>query len=434
MIKISCRANLLWFLLLATAGLQAQNISKSPYSIVGLGEIVYTGNAQTYALGMCNQGIRSPYSVNYLNPASYSAFATTNIEAGGTYSGGSFKGAGTGNADISTAWIAYFNFGIPINTKKGMGISFGAAPFSSVGYNIQSRVSIPQDTFSINALNSYVGRGGLSKFYAGYGMRLHRTVSVGVNGNYVYGEITNTTKLLIPSQYKMFNTNEDKSSFVNGWIFDLGTQIHDTFTRIKKNEKIYYDWTIGGTYMPQANLNAEQNYLLRSMPIGSSTGTRDTILAEESASGTITGPASWRVGFNFSRQEKWSILADVRGTQWTNYQALGAKDSLRNSMGASLGFSFIPDVKGKNFVERIEYRIGARYEKSNLEINGVGVDVRALTAGIGLPLGRTRSKLNLGVELMQRGTTQNGLVQEDYFRFYLGITFADRWFYRYRYD
>jgi hypothetical protein len=142
MIKISCRANLLWFLLLATAGLQAQNISKSPYSIVGLGEIVYTGNAQTYALGMCNQGIRSPYSVNYLNPASYSAFATTNIEAGGTYSGGSFKGAGTGNADISTAWIAYFNFGIPINTKKGMGISFGAAPFSSVGYNIQSRVSI----------------------------------------------------------------------------------------------------------------------------------------------------------------------------------------------------------------------------------------------------------------------------------------------------
>ena len=413
--------------------LSAQNITKSPYSIIGVGDIIYPGNAITYSMGQTNQAIRNPFSVNMLNPASYSSVLTTNIEAGATLSFANFAGAGT-NTSVDNAWISYFNFGVPISPKRGIGVSFGATPFSGVGYNIKSLVKLPQDTFDIDAVNNFVGRGGLSKFYVGYGMRLHRNVSIGFNANYLFGEITNTTQLLIPAKHNMFNLNEDKTNFIHGWLFDVGIQIHDTFAITKKNIRKEYDWVIGGTITPQMDLNAEQSYLLRSLPIGSISGIKDTIYSETGASGNVTAPLSWKTGLSFSRKEMWTIAADLKGTLWSNYRSFGGADSLRNSFGASMGGSYTPNYKSKNYLSRIDYRVGGRFEKSNLIVGGVGVDVLALTAGFGLPMAKSRSKVNIGFELARRGTIENGLVKENYFRIYLGVSFSDKWFYRYRYD
>jgi hypothetical protein len=195
---------------------------------------------------------------------------------------------------------------------------------------------------------------------------------------------------------------------------EYGTQVHDSFSVIRKNERIEYDWVIGATISPQANFSGEQTYLLRSLPIGSSTGIKDTILKEEVASGNVLSPMAWKLGVSFARKDKWGVMADIKGTNWSDFVALGRKDSLRNSLSYHLGFSYIPDYKSKNILGRIEYRIGGRYEKSNLEVFGTGVDVRAFTLGMGIPMGRTRSRLNIGTEWMQRGTTNNGLIQENY--------------------
>ncbi len=417
----------------ASSCLFAQNITKSPYSIIGVGDLIYGGNASTYSMGQTNQGIRNPFSVNMLNPASYSSTFTTNIEAGSTLSFGTFKGAANSN-NVNNAWIAYFNFALPISVKRGMGISFGATPFSGVGYNILSQVKIPQDTFSIDGYNSFVGRGGISRFYLGYGMRLHRNVSVGVNANYLFGQTTNTTQLLIPAAYNMFNTNEDKTIYTHGWLMDYGIQIHDTFSVVKNNDRKDYEWVLGATLTPQTNLNAEQSYLLRSLPVGTTSGIKDTVYSESDKPGTVTAPMSYKAGFSFSRKEYWTIAGDFKATNWSNYRSFGGADSLRNSIGGSLGASIIPNPKSKNYLARTEFRFGARYEKSNLVVMATGVDVLSFTAGVGLPLTKSKSKVNLGVEWQQRGTTAHGLVQENYFRVYIGISFADKWFYRYRYD
>ncbi|MCG9881624.1 MAG: hypothetical protein MH472_13575, partial [Bacteroidia bacterium] len=77
---------------------------------------------------------------------------------------------------------------------------------------------------------------------------------------------------------------------------------------------------------------------------------------------------------------------------------------------------------------------GVRYEQSNLTVRGTGVDILALHTGIGIPMAKSKSRVNVGCEWQQRGTTENGLVQENYFRIFVGVSFADKWFYRYRYD
>jgi hypothetical protein len=56
-------------------------------------------------------------------------------------------------------------------------------------------------------------------------------------------------------------------------------------------------------------------------------------------------------------------------------------------------------------------------------------------AGVSLPIGSVprppeynQSFINLGVALGQQGNTQNGLLQERYVRFMIGLTLNSSWF------
>jgi hypothetical protein len=53
-----------------------------------------------------------------------------------------------------------------------------------------------------------------------------------------------------------------------------------------------------------------------------------------------------------------------------------------------------------------------------------------MTLGFGLPLNGTFSNVNLGFEFGKRGTTNAGLIEENYTNISLGFTFNDEWFRR----
>jgi len=51
----------------------AQTATMSPYTQFGLGLIERQGNAMSRGMGGTGYALRDPYSINHLNPASYSA-------------------------------------------------------------------------------------------------------------------------------------------------------------------------------------------------------------------------------------------------------------------------------------------------------------------------------------------------------------------------
>ncbi len=76
-----------------------------------------------------------------------------------------------------------------------------------------------------------------------------------------------------------------------------------------------------------------------------------------------------------------------------------------------------------------------RIEKTGWMLDGTGdganftsIDDFGISFGVGLPLGNQVSRLNLGFEFGKRGTTDNGLVEEEYFNFRLGLTLSNKWF------
>ena len=146
-------------------------------------------------------------------------------------------------------------------------------------------------------------------------------------------------------------------------------------------------------------------------------------------------PASFKGGFSIGLTDKWNFSADAFYTQWEQFRNFHVSDSLRNTYGVHAGGSFTPDASDyKNIFRRMEYRAGFFYEQGNVVFNGTGIDLMGVSVGFGLPLAKSRSRINASIEYFKRGTSEHGLVAENYFRFTLGVNFSDKWFYRHRYD
>lgn len=79
------------------------------------------------------------------------------------------------------------------------------------------------------------------------------------------------------------------------------------------------------------------------------------------------------------------------------------------------------------------YRIGARFEKTGLVLNNQPIEDFGITFGLGLPVGGI-SKINIGVELGQLGTLDDGLIKENYANIMLGFSLSDIWFIKRKYD
>lgn len=78
------------------------------------------------------------------------------------------------------------------------------------------------------------------------------------------------------------------------------------------------------------------------------------------------------------------------------------------------------------------YRTGIQLEKTPFLINGEEINEFGINFGISFPVGA--SGVHTGFSWGQRGTTDNELVRERFFRVSLGVTLNERWFERYKYD
>lgn len=423
---------LLFILACAAQQVFAQNLSRSPYSALGLGDMQFTGSAWMSAMGQVSQGISSPFLINNQNPASYHALQLTTFDVAARGSLINLK-TSTSSSTTNTGTYGYFALAFPLSQKLKWGASFGLMPYTGVGYNISRNVS----QAGITATENITGTGGLSRFYIGSGIRVYKGLSAGVNASYLYGQSNNTMFLNISRQDTMFNLAEFRNRYIGDFQFDIGLQFTDTFVR--KQDK--YKWTAGVTLSPQVQLSAYDNYSVRTMPIGSSSASsgggigKDTVVDRSNVKGTVTLPMMIKGGVHFQKLDAWGVGIDLGYYNWENYRAFGLRDSLKNTLSVGIGASIIPNAYAiKNYVKRVEYRAGFRYDNGNLKVNDQNINTYAISAGLGLPLGQAKSRLNISAEYMVRGTTANRLVREEYFSFTIGLIICDKWFHQYRYD
>jgi hypothetical protein len=411
-------------ILMFSTNVFTQTRISSPYSRYGLGDLQNNKYLRNISLGGISYGFRNSNSLNYANPASYTAL-DTNSFVFETGVNSHFVQLTTNKLSQGTNYtsLSYLIFGFPIT--KWWGSSIGLLPYSSVGYKVSDYESVPE-IGKIKYL--YEGSGGLNQFYWGHAFEV-KNFSFGFNAAYVFGYLDKTRTVSYPDSVNFLALRLINSTRVNDFLFTYGFQYQKT---LKNDLKI----CAGLVFNASSNLNSRRDSLAyRFISVGELESIKDTLVNSGDVKGKIVLPQGLGGGITIGRSDNWLIGLDYQLQNWEKFSSFGEKDSLKNSWMVSIGTELTPkNTAVSGYWKRVHYRFGARYNKTYLQLRNNQLSEYAFSFGLGFPLKRSKTSINIGFELGQRGTTENNLIKEQFGRIILNVSIYEFWFYKRRFD
>jgi long-subunit fatty acid transport protein len=398
--------------LLVSSILVAQEGTSSPYSFYGVGDVRFAGTIENRSMGGISM-IPDSIHINLLNPAMYSDLKLTNFSVAGSFAPNEIKTFSQTEKSQRTT-LDYIAVGLPL---KRFGLGFGLIPFSSVGYRLDNR-SVPDQ----RTLNT--GTGGLNKAFVGVGFKITKNFSAGLEFQYNFGTIE--TNSVTENSTIQYSTIERNTSYINGANFNIGV----AYQR-KVNKKIsLFSALAFAPSVALTNKSEREIALIQSPQLNPSLITN--------IENKLNLPSKLTFGVGVGQPSKWTIGAEVsfkENSKFTNRLPDITNVTFSNGLKYNLGGYYIPKYNSyTNYLNRIVYKAGLRYENTGLVINNKTITDAAFTLGLSLPLKNTFSSLNLSYERGSRGTTANNLVQENYNLFSVGLSFNDRWFVKRKYN
>jgi hypothetical protein len=394
----------------------AQEGTTSPYSFYGIGTLKFRGTAENRSMG--GIGVFSDsIHLNLQNPASYSGLRLVNFSIGGSHKVSIQKNE-TEKQNTSSSTLDYISMGIPMG-KFGLG--FGVIPYTSIGYDFYSEIP--------NGLSQYTGSGGLNKSYVSLGYQLTPELSVGIDANYNFGKLENTvTSQKIDVQYgtRVFNRSD-----VFGFNFNFGAMYKKMITE-------NLELSASATFTPGSDFTSENYRRIETVAV-LQTGIFALDTREINVPNTdFTFPSQFTVGAGISRPKHWAIGVEYMNLKTSNFtnRSFNIDNVIyKNASKYRLGGYYIPNYNSfGNFYKRVVYRAGARFEQTGLNVDGQDINEFGISFGVGMPVGRLFSNVNIGIEIGKRGTTDFGLIQENFFNTFLSFSLNDRWFEKRLYD
>lgn len=422
-------------------GLYAQNGINSPYSRYGFG--LQTDRSMGFNKGMAGvaQGLRDGQIVNAANPASYSAVdsLTALFDMGLTLQNGNYK-MGSVQQNIRNTSFDYI--AMHFRAHKNVGIAFGLLPYTNINYNISSDAQTVEGNDDVTTSYTFKGSGGLHQVFFGMGWQFVKPISIGVNGSYLFGDYSHTTDMTF-SEKSIYSMTRGYTADISTWMVDFGIQ----FTQpLSADSKL----VIGASYgLPHDIKNKAVRY--------TRTYNSSTYAVEGQTADTIRNafqlPMSVSAGVAYYKGNKLTIAADVELQRWSK-----SKFPLQNSDGAyisrpnqlndrlrfAIGGSYSP--KG-----RLAYKGGIYYSRSYAKADATGTlndkpYEYGLTAGISMPIINNKiwynsPRLNFSFGWTHAdipylsnaaGTGVKQSLKENYLKFSVGLTFSERWFYKYK--
>ncbi|SNR22749.1 hypothetical protein [Flavobacterium sp. ov086] len=391
----------------------AQEGTASPYSFYGIGDVRFKGTLENRSMG----GVaveQDSIHLNIENPASYASLIQTTFTVGGTFGTSKLK-TDTESAKAQRSTFDYLAIGIPMGK---FGAAFGLIPVSSVGYKIRN-----DRTDTEGATSSQLsGTGGINKVFFGLGYKIKPNWTIGADAQYNFGKITTTSVELLTGVQN--STAETNASELSGLGFSIGTMYQ---TKIAQKLQLFTSLS----YAFATNLSSNTTRVISvdgdSTPITFDPHGDDLKLPNKVTFGAGIGQArKWLVG---------TTVAFQGDGQFANYYNSEQNVRYEKYQKYAVGGYYIPNYTSfSNYMSRITYRAGLKYEKIGLIINNESIKDVGMTLGAGVPIPGSFSNLNFGVEFGKRGTVSSNLVQENYVNFSVSFSFNDRWFIKTKYN
>ncbi|MEM9847049.1 MAG: hypothetical protein AAF847_04110 [Bacteroidota bacterium] len=434
---------------------QAEPTYNSPYSILGIGDLVDQQFASSLGMAGLSATYHDAFHLNPLNPASLGWLRTTAFE---TAFFGNYAQQEASNGQSDDVWSGNLNYVAlgftlknPINEALdriipnfGIGMMFSLMPYSTVSYDIE--VTAPLNEASdLNSVGAFQGTGGTYRLNWGTGAR-YKTLSFGVNLGYLFGRINNTRRVLLEDESVYYFNDFADDINLNGFLWNLGVGYDYQFKEADKNGELKPNGkriAIGAYLNSNTNFNTNSDRLYRRVFSITSSSTlplnlrSDTLVNETEVLRSGRLPAAYTFGISYIDENKLLVGLEYNATLWSNYENEAKPDQLNDIFRLSAGVEWIPDYLSYNsYLKRVRYRLGVFYQSDPRSIDGEQLERVGATFGMGLPLilpNRQTSFVNFALEGGQFGLSN--AIRENYIKFTLGFTLNDNsWFFKRKFD
>lgn len=420
------------------------NIPFSQYGI-GLSDMPYN-MPYAFSMGGAVFSRSSRNIINPFNPASYAAIENESFvfDIGLNIQSCVLRNDANRLTDADGN-LAYFTIAFPIT--GWWKTSAGLLPYSTVNYeSVQTAFDIQTQS---DVKTIYAGHGGVSQIYWGNAFNIGQRLSLGINLNYLYGNITRAITYNFQGNDSTYciNSRRQKNTYVSNLLIDLGLQYL---------QPLGADYTlhIGATARTPRNMKVNDHALSYTyLTYASTEYLFDTIFPQPGESDTyksqLLQPLAVGLGLGLERNEKWEI--DIDG-YYSPYSGLQYKeDPAYNLFGTSalrltpnwrvaLGAEWKGDPAAGSYWGRIGVSAGLYHNHGRLALAPVAgnpdqptiINETGCGLGFRLPMRKGRSVLTLALGYSSIGTAQ--LLRRDVFTVGLSIGSCERWFVKRKYN
>jgi len=411
----------------------AQNVTNSPYTRYGLGQLSDQTSAMSRGLGGSAYALRDKKFVNFANPASYSAVdsLTMKFDLGMSLQNSNFSDDNDVSLNAKNSSLDYLMLNFRL--APHLGLTAGIMPFAFVGYDYDSvSESTQEEDISVN----YSGSDGFSQAFIGVGYDVLPNLSVGVNASYLYGTSTKSITQTFPNSSTAYPTVTSESVRIKSYKFDFGLQYQMHYSKDLSA-------VIGATYSPGVSVN-NTSYIARSTYTTS--GTVDSSYRYD-LSGAIDYASHYGLGAAIS-WKSWMFTADATYEDWggCGYPQVNLGDlpnestedidatsynSYKDRYRFSIGAQYLPDANGRSLWSLTRYSIGGYMDALQYSFeNERAAYEYGVSVGLAMPVFRSSSVLSISGQYSILKPQVTGLLEENRFKLTIGLTFNERWFFK----
>lgn len=374
----------------------AQNTTNLPISGYGIGELSM-GDGGHYA-GMGNMGIalnrigfqstQNPAAITKMDTACF----TFDVGMTASYSRYSFLGKHSSNNSGNPNRI---NIGFRV--LPGWYAMIGTAPYSSVGYMIQSEEEV-EGTATGKITSLFEGTGGLYRCYLTNAIALTKDLSVGANIGYISGTI---------------NEEETQESAVVKYASHKKAFYADFGMHYNLNNFLKRKWSLGLVYAPPSKVSQNND-----LTYSSSSTDEDLDISFHKSKQYLPQ----RIGVGVSTtSEKWILSADYNWVDWSRSSSSSTLWEYQNQHKINIGAIYILHPR---YPRSVELMGGVGFYNSYIMLKDGKMRNLEVSGGVSLPI--RYSFLSLSATWKKQMNTRKDLMQESRFSINLNLTFGEK--------
>ncbi|MCS6904182.1 MAG: hypothetical protein RML72_07825 [Bacteroidia bacterium] len=413
----------------------AQTNVTSPYSGFGIGDLQRSVLSRNFALGGAGNAFADPFAINPNNPASFASLQMMTLDFSAS---GLLNHIKSHEQSVTLNTIGLYGLGFVFKKQGPFAIAAGLSPYSTIGYKFSNIATVEADSLQYASIQT--GQGGIIDYYLGAAYQLlKKKLNLGLAMHYLDGKVDLQSITQVPFTFAKVFVREQ--SF-GGLSYQMGAIFSDTL-KIISRETFYrigaiIEFAPAIRFTESSALYQYRNLLditTQSVPLNPKELRLIQPLSEPSSQ-TFSLPIKYSWGLAIEKFLHYSIGLDIQAQDWKDFRLRSANESLGLSLSICAGGEWIPNFQdSKSLFARTAYRIGGGWENTYLKLKGQPIQAWHFTLGIGFPLNiRIPSRINLGLEIKQRGTLEKELIRETNYRFVIGINFNEIWFGQRKYN